>query len=73
MEPAAVDYVGDHLISLVADMLSQTESNSRPLSLFSLGFSVQLWMASKIFLGKSLGSFSNTFTFSQQMLSPLLH
>ena len=62
----------DPLVSLVAKRLSQTGSNSSPLSLFSFGFKVLMWMASKIFLGKSLGSLSNTFTFSQSMLCPLL-
>ena len=48
-----------------ARRLSQTGSISRPLSLFSIGFRVLIWMVSKTLQEKSLGSLPNTFTFSQ--------
>ena len=60
------------LVSLVASRLSHTGLDSRPLSMFSFGFNVLMWIASKIFLGKSLGSFSNTLTLSQSIICPLL-
>ena len=56
----------------VAERLFQTGAYASPLSLFSFEFKVLMWMASKIFLGKSLGSLSDTFTFSQSLLCPLL-
>ena len=52
--------------------LSQIGSKSSPLSWFSFDFKVLIWMDSRTLLENSLGSHSNTLTFSQSIWWPLL-
>ena len=52
--------------------LSQIGSKSSPLSQFSFGFKVLIWMISRILPENSLGSHSNTLMFSQSIWRPLL-
>ena len=51
---------------------SQTGSKSKPLSLFSLGSLVLIWMASNMRRGNSLDSLSSTFTSVQSISWPPL-